>query len=91
MMLRTHHATRRERVRLDNGRLQYRTRLKAINDQDEGGNNPEHARSAPALHESACPYFDTVSDALATLAADAFAAVSSTTTVIFMLPWPSPQ
>jgi hypothetical protein len=36
-------------------------------------------------------YFDMVSDALATLAGDAFAAVSSTTTVIFMPAWPSPQ
>jgi hypothetical protein len=37
------------------------------------------------------PYFETALDALATFAADTSAALSSTTTVIFMPPWPSPQ
>ena len=44
------------------------------------------------FHEAACfPYFETALDALATFAADASAVLSSTTTVIFMPPWPSPQ
>jgi len=37
------------------------------------------------------PYFETALDALATFAGDASAVLSSTTTVIFMPPWPSPQ
>ena len=36
-------------------------------------------------------YFDTVLDAVTIFAAEDFAAVSSTSTVIFMPPWPSPQ
>src|SRR5713101_4946250 len=94
MLLRINLGRRRERARVDIGRLQYRTRFKAINDQDESGNDPQQDRSALAFHQSAClpiSYFDMVSDALATLAADAFAATSSTTTVIFMPAWPSPQ
>ena len=93
MWLRTNHGRRRW-ARVESGGLQYRTRFKAIDDQDEGGNYPQQDRAALAFNDSACfpiSYFDMVSDALATFAGDAFAAVSSTTTVIFMLPWPSPQ
>jgi hypothetical protein len=86
------HGRHRRRARVESGRLQYRTRFKAINAQDERGTN-KIALLSPfmILPVSLFSYFDLVSDALATLAADAFAAVSSTTTVIFMPAWPSPQ
>jgi hypothetical protein len=54
MLLRTNHGRRRGRGRVDSGRVQYRARFKAINDQDEGGNGPQQDRAALAFHDSAC-------------------------------------
>jgi hypothetical protein len=92
ILLSANHGRHRRRARVESGRLQYRTRFKAINEQDERDDEQDRfALAFMILPVSLFSYFDLVSDALATFAADACAAVSSTTTVIFMPAWPSPQ
>ena len=72
-------------------RLRHRARFKVPDDRIKAITNPDEIVRTVAFTTLPVSYLDAVSDALTTFSGDTFAVASSTTTVIFIPPWPTPQ